>query len=597
MTKNCNPLRSLTGFRAGALMSVLVAATGCSTSVDSPRGGGSQRPPGEEASGSGGANANGSGGAPGAQGTGATPAMGGGVNPPGTGGTAPVIPVTPTEGPARGVLRLLTNEEYRNTIRSLLNFPAVPSDDLQPETVSQSYRNFSDVLIVTGTLGGQYASLAARVAREVTDFQTLAPCAEGAAPRECAGAFVRNFGKLAYRRPVTDAEVEIHLGLFDGELARSSYQEGIRLVLEAMLQAPNLLYRFELGTPSGNTRTLNSYESASLLSYMLTSNPPDPELMAGADADALATPSGRETHARRLLATDLAKGSIRSFMRQWSQIDILGPLQKNETVYPTYSAELWASMLAETNQFFDSVMWQGDGTFKTLMTSGNSFADGPLSTLYGSDNQSAPGTLMPIALNPAQRSGLLTQASVLASHSKLDESFPIARGKLVRTRFLCQDLPPPPPAIANEVVPIPVDPTRTGRETFEAHSMNPACAGCHALIDPVGFGLENYDGIGQWRTLDNNKPINPAGNMTATRDIDGPFTGVELAQKLSTSSEAQDCFSLQAMRWAFGRETFKSTTDRQTATAITTQVGAGLNMQEALVALIKSDSFVVRSAQ
>ncbi len=568
-------------------MPLILAASACSTHVDSRRSGGSGLPAGEAVAGAGGTHAIGAGGA--AQGLGADPgAIGGAVN---------VVAVTPASGPARGVLRLLTNDEYRNSVRSLLNLPANPSDDLQPETVTESYRNFSDVLIVTGTLGGQYASLAKRVAGEITDFQTLAPCAQDAAPRECAGALVRNFGKLAYRRPLSDAEVETHLGLFDGELARSSYQEGIRLVIEAMLQAPNLLYRFELGTPSGNTRTLDSYESASLLSYMLTSNPPDPELMAGADANTLTTPAARETQARRLLATDLAKNSIRSFMRQWSQIDVIGPLQKDQKAYPTYSAELWASMLAETNKFFDSVMWQGDATFKTLMTSGNSFADGPLSTLYGSDNQSAPGTLAPIVLNPTQRSGLLTQAAVLASHSKLNESFPIARGKLVRKRFLCQDLPPPPPAIAKNVVPIPVDPTSTGRERFEAHSTNPTCAGCHALIDPVGFGLENYDGIGQWRILDNNKPINSAGNLTATRDIDGPFTSVELSQKLSMSTEAQDCFSLQAMRWAFGRETFKNATDRALATSITSQAGSGMNMQEALVALIKSDSFVVRSAQ
>jgi len=504
------------------------------------------------------------------------------------------VVVTPTTGSARGVLRLVTNEEYRNTVRDLLNLSTVPTGTLQSESRSESYKNFADALSVSNTLGGQYANLAKRVAAEITDFQALAPCAQSTAPRECATAFLRSFGKRAFRRPLTDAELEGYLQMFGGELTRTSYNEGIRLMVEDFLQSPNLLYRFELGTPAGNTRVLDSYETATLLSYMLSTTAPDPELLAAADAKALG-PAERESQARRLLTLQPAKDAVRSFVRQWTQIDAIASINKDADIYPTFTPELWTSMLAETDRFIDSVIWEGDGSFKTLMTSSNSFADGPLAAHYGTTTNSPTGTLVPVALDPSQRMGLLTQGSVLGSHSKAGESFPIGRGKLVRERLLCQKLQPPPAAL--NIVPVAADPNRTARERFEAHSSNPACAGCHSLIDPVGFGLESYDGVGQFRTMDNGKPINAAGMLTATRDIDGPFTGVELSQKLSTSKEAQDCFSLQAMVWAFGRFTLKNDTDRALATAITTQMPTGLDVKEALIAIIKSDSFTTRSAQ
>ncbi len=562
------------------ILGLALNLTACSTSLDTKRGRSAGSPtPGSSAT------------------TGTEPMVPGATS--GSPAVDPNAPpttttVTPPTGPARGVLRLLTNEEYRNTVKDVLKLGTVPTDTLQTESRSESYKNFSDALSVSNTLGGQYANLAKRVAAEITDFQALAPCAQGASPRDCANTFVRSFGKNAFRRPLTEAEVQGYLTMFDGELTRTSYNEGIRLMVEDVLQSPNLLYRFELGTPAGSTRVLDSYETATLLSYMLSTTAPDPELLAAADVKALG-PAERESQARRLLTLQPARDAVRSFVRQWTQIDAITSINKDAAIYPTFTPELWTSMIVETNRFIDSVIWEGDGSFKTLMTSSSSFADGPLAAHYGTNTNSPAGTLVPVALDPSQRMGLLTQGSVLGSHSKAGESFPIARGKLVRERFLCQKLQPPPAAL--KIVPVAADPNRTARERFEAHSSNPGCAGCHSLIDPVGFGLESYDGVGQFRTMDNGKPINAAGMLTATTDIDGPFTGVELSQKLSTSKEAQDCFSLQAMEWAFGRFTLKNDTDRALATAITTQMPAGLDVKEALIGIIKSDAFTTRSAQ
>ncbi len=514
------------------------------------------------------------------------------VTPPG----AMQIPVTPATGPARGVLRLLTNAEYRSTVQDLLGLEALPADPLQLESRSDGYNNFSDALTVSPTLSGQYAALAKRVAQEIPDPTALAPCTPASAPTDCALSFARDFGKRAFRRPLTDAEAQAAVALFSGELPRTNYAAGIRLIVQAFLQSPYLLYRFELGTPAGPTRLLSPFEVATELSYMLSGSTPDTELLAAAEANSL-SPTLVEVQARRLLATPRARDSVLSLMQQWLHLQGINSLSKDPAVYPELTPELWSAMAEETTRFVNAVVWDGDGSLRSLMSSQDSFMNATLAPLYGVPVGKLGADFMPQRLPLAERAGLLTQASVMAVHAKPNESNPITRGKFVRERLLCQPLLPPPPNLM--VQPLKADPTRTARERFVAHSSNPACAGCHTLIDPLGLGLENYDGIGRFRSRENGKPVDATGNFASTRDIDGPFAGgVAMAQKLAASTEAADCFALEAMQWTFGRATLGSTTDRAIATSITTKLAPnGVNVRELLVEITKSDAFTQRSAQ
>ncbi len=518
---------------------------------------------------------------------GTTPAM------PGTPGSTTVLPPAPAGavfGPS--ALRRLTNAQYRKSISQLLPTPA-PTDALEQEPLSQTTRyqdNNSAALTVSSILASQYAGIADKV---VKAYQ-VEPCV-GASETACGDTFIQSFGKRAYRRPLSASESQRYQALFAGELARTGYTGAVTQIIETMLQSPNFLYRFELGDASqGAKRSLSAYEVASELSYLLTDSLPDAALFAAAEGGGLVTAAERETQARRLLTSEDAKPTLRHFLEMFVATSRLEDLPKAADIYPEYTPELNASMKLETQKFIDSVLWEGDATFNTLLTANYTFANSSLAALYGLPDPGQGSTLVKTPLNSdGQRLGILTQGSVLAQHSKAFESFPIARGKFVRIGLLCQPLPSPPKNLA--VMPVAPDPSLTTRERFSAHSANPACSGCHTLIDPVGFGMENYDGIGKYRTTENGKPVDASGNFTSTLDIDGPFQGgPALATKIAGSLEGKQCLTLQAYRWAFGRD--ESSAERGVVNTIAQELAAGgLNIKDVTVAIAKSDNFVFRT--
>ncbi|MDX2054416.1 MAG: DUF1592 domain-containing protein [Polyangiaceae bacterium] len=552
----------------GSVLSLaLLSAVGCSSEVSSrPNGGTAPAGPATSPTGTG------------------TPGTGTGV------GTPPQAPPGAAFGPT--AIRRLTNTQYKNSVSTLLKLGAVPTDTFETEPLSQSTRyldNNSASLTVSPILAKQYATLAEKLVKAYT----VTPCA-GGSETACGDTFIQTFGRSAYRRPLNATELQRYQALFAGELSRTGYTGAVTQVIETMLQSPNFVYRAELGDPAqGAKRSLNSHEIATELSYLLTDNLPDEPLAAAADAGQLLTVEQREQQARRLLTLDGAKPTLRHFLELFVGISRLEELPKDANVYPTYTPELRDAMKLETQTFIDDVLWQGDATFSTLLTAPYSFVNGPLAALYGAPDPGQGATLVKTSLNATERSGILTQPGVLARHSKAFESFPIGRGKFVRIGLLCQVLPSPPQNLG--VMPVPEDPNLTTRERFLAHSASPSCSGCHALIDPVGFGLENYDGIGKFRTMENGKPVDASGNFTSTIDMDGPFQGgPALAQKLAGSIESKQCLALQAYRWAFGRD--ESNNEAARVDAIAQELAAGgLNIKELVVALTKSDNFAFRS--
>ncbi len=474
-------------------------------------------------------------------------------------------------------------------MQAVLALAAPPSGTLAADAIGKNgFDNFGSALNVDGTLAGQYAVIAADAAKAFS----VPTCDAPKAAADCAASFLQDFGKRAFRRPLTTEEIQQYQKLFSDALAITNYERATRQLVETLLQSPKFLYRFELGqSANGATRTLTSYEVASELSYLFTSNPPDPMLIASADANGLQSAAQIETEARRLLKLPIAKDSFRHLLRIYGGLLRFDGLAKDATVYPEYTPELRAAMSDSTDQFIDSVLWEGPGDFNTLFTAPYSYVNSALSGLYGVADPGQP-TLVKTMLNPLERSGLLTEPSVLASHSKPFESFPIARGKFVRVGLLCEALPAPPAIVPKPPAP---DATLTTRERFARHSSDPACAGCHQLIDPVGFGLENYDGIGKYRTTENNKPVDSSGNITGTLDINGPYTGgVQLSAKLAASAEAKQCLTSKAFQWAFGRDA--STGEDLSVTGISTKLSpAGLDIREVVVAMTQTDAFLFRT--
>jgi len=195
-------------------------------------------------------------------------------------------------------------------------------------------------------------------------------------------------------------------------------------------------------------------------------------------------------------------------------------------------------------------------------------------------------------MDPARRSGLLTQASLLAMHAKPDQTSPVHRGKFVRERLLCQVIPDPPPNI--DVSPPPYDPTLSTRERFAQHRDDSACSGCHALMDPIGFGFENYDAIGRWRDTDGIHPVDATGSFVSTHDLDGDFEGVvEMSDQLAGSEEVRACMAEQWFRFALKRVT--GTRDYCSFTAAYDQFReSGWSIREFMVAIATTEAFAHR---
>lgn len=527
-------------------------------------------------------------------GTGAA-GTGGGTGAAGTGGVVVVPnPLCTTAEPSPSPLRRLTRAEYENTVRDLFGMPDLSiADAFPPDPVAGGFANNAAVLTVSSLQAEKYLDVAEAVATKAAlNLPALVGCAP-AGEESCARQFIEKFGRRAYRRPLAPADTDRLLRAFRAGRAEGTFGAGIELIIQTALQSPSFLYRFEFGAPTGagaKLVPLTQHEVAARLSYFLWASMPDAALDAAADAGALRTPEQIATVARTMLAAPRARAAVGEFYRQWLGLGALDTVAKDAAVYPEFTDGLRGAMRAETQSFVEHVVWSADHKLGTLLTAPLGFASAPeLARLYGV----APATGM-LSLPPAQRAGVLTQAGVLAVHALPDQSSPVTRGKFVREQLLCQT-PAQPPANLN-VTPPDVDPTKTTRERFAQHTASAGCAACHLLMDPIGFGLEAYDGIGRHRTMEGGRPVDDAGELTQTTDADGKFVGARaLAERLAGSAQVRDCVATQWFRYAMGRfdgagDTCSLTPLREAFTA------SGGDLQELLVAMTRTEAFLTRRA-
>jgi hypothetical protein len=465
--------------------------------------------------------------------------------------------VTTTEGvaakpPAAGLapLRRLTREQYANTVRDLIGFHDGVAADLPVDEGAGGF--FSNAIApVTELQLEKYRTVAEHLALQaVRNLPALIPCDPTDGEPACARRFITQFGRRAYRRPLSSAEERRYQSLFEAGRAKTDFAGGIRLVLETMLQSIHFLYRFE---PEGRgaVAPLPPYAMASRLSYFLWNSTPDETLLAAAEAGGLDTAQGVAAQAVRMIGDGRFRDGITSFHLQWLGVTELEGKEKRKKIHPLWSEELRAAMREETVRFVDHVVREGDGRLQTLLTARYSMLDGPLYDLYGVKKRA--GGWQEVALDPEQRAGLLTQASVMTVHAHWDKSSLVHRGKLIREKLLCETLPPPPPDV-NNTLPA-ADPKVSTRERFEEHRSDVSCARCHRLIDPLGAPFEMYDGIGNFRTMDGPAPVDSEGELRGTRSSDGPVdNAVELAERLAAADEVRTCVARQWLRFALGRE-------------------------------------------
>ena len=500
-------------------------------------------------------------------------------------------------------IRRLTRFEYNNTVRDLLGDTTDPADVLPPEEEVAGFNNQAAALTSSDLLIEQYMKVAEDVgARAVLDIDALLPECDPELDGNdtCALSFIQDFGRRAFRRPLSQTEVERLKSVFDWavndpDLGR--FEDGMQVVIEAMLQSPSFLYRPELGgeTPvEGDVVPFTSWEMATKLSYMLWNTMPDAALFAAAEADELTTKEQIAAQATRMLDDDKARDLVRNFHTQWLLLTHLDSVTKDTNVYPAFNGSLRPLWTEEIQAFVEHVILEGDGSLRTLLTANYSFMNEELASFYGDDVTDAVTgpEFRQVQLDPDRRAGFLTSAGLMATHANVNQSSPVFRGKFVREQLMCNTLPLPPNDLVIE--PPQLDPEKTTKEQFEEIGANPACAGCHTLMNPIGFIFENYDGTGQWRDQQNGKDIDATGEVVQTDDIDGVYDGaVELASALAGSTQVQECVSSQWFRFAYNRTV---TSEDSCSVEQLNDVfrSSDFNIRALLVALTQTNAFLYR---
>ena len=532
--------------------------------------------------GSGGVGRAGSGGTPGPTGTGA-------------------VTVTPADPNAAGPMpiRRLTQREYNNTVRDLLNDSTRPADGFPPDDhldgVTDNYA-FPVAPVVDSLLASRLRDAASSVAA-AADLSKLLPCTPTASNEQsCLGQFLDKFGTRAFRRPLLPAERTRLTELFQTSRTGEGldFNGAIRTVIEGMLQSGPFLYHWELGSQApameGSLVRLGPYEIASRLSYFLWASMPDDTLLMAASNNQLSTEDQVKQQAIRLLADSTrARPNLQAFYDQWLGLDQLPGRTKDAATYPQFTEPVKTAMAAEIDALVTSVALDGDGRLESLLTSTTAMITPALGAIYG---MKMTGTAaQQVQLDSNQRSGLLTRAGFQALFGSAAGSNPVKRGVEIYKRLLCGHLQPPP---GN--VPPPKDASQGGttRQRFAEHDAQPCAESCHKVFDNYGFAFENYDGIGQFRTMDNGQPVDASGSVI----LDGKavtFTdGRQLSQLIAKSQDAATCFASQAAALGLGREVVDA--DRASiAAAVTAYSSGSKGIRDAIIAFTASRTFRFRS--
>lgn len=340
----------------------------------------------------------------------------------------------------------------------------------------------------------------------------------------CDRKIVANLARRAYRRLVTEQEVHQLFGLvLKVRRQGDSFEEGVVQALQAMLISPHFLFRIEKIRPSASAEAvypINQYELASRLSYFLWSSMPDDELLRCADLGVLRQPAALVTQVRRMLQDRKSRALVENFGGQWLELRKLESVRPDQNRFPEFDGYLRMSMRRETELFFESVV-RIDRSILDFIDGDYTFLNERLAQFYGIPGvKGARFRKVPLTGN-TQRSGILTQASILTVSSYPTRTSPVLRGKWILENIL-NDPPPPPPLDVPKLDDAEVSSSAALRQQMEQHRKNASCASCHARMDPLGFGLENFNAIGQWRMQDGKFPVDSSGALPGGRSFNGP---------------------------------------------------------------------------
>ncbi|MHB1206402.1 MAG: DUF1588 domain-containing protein [Rhodospirillaceae bacterium] len=454
-------------------------------------------------------------------------------------------------------LRILTEAQYLNTIAYVFG------PDIRPVATFPPSQRIDGLLAVGTSRGGVttqqlelYQKAAATVAGMAVDRQhrgfliNCKPASETAADKACATVFLREKGRLLNRRPLSTEELDAFVAQA-GKAADKlqDFYAGLGVALEGMLVGPDVLFVTETAEPDpqnpGHER-LDAFSLATRLSLFLWNAAPDDTVLKAAETGEIQTAKGRARIVNLMLASRRLETGMRAFFDDMFGFDDFNVLAKDPTVYPKFNGQMMADAREETLRTVVDHLIVHNGDYRDLFTTHDTFISPAVAVLYG---LRAPPNWSPYTF-PADvpRAGVLTQVSFLAVHSHPGRSSPTLRGKAVREILLCQPVPPPPPNVDFSAVEDPKSPFKTVRERINFHQKNPACAGCHKIMDPMGLALENFDAVGRYRDNEKGAPIDASGSLDGKsfKDVAG------LGQVLHDHPALTSCLVKRAYSYGSG---------------------------------------------
>ncbi|MEZ4307146.1 MAG: DUF1592 domain-containing protein [Polyangiaceae bacterium] len=465
--------------------------------------------------------------------------------------SAPVPPDPPAVAATAGAPRLSV-AQYRNAIRDLFGQGIAVPPALEPDTSLSGFVSIGSAQSAISPRGvEQYEEAAFKIAEQALATQTqraaLAPCKPaGPADDACARTFVTKLGRRVWRRPLDEEEVTKLAGVITGAQQARRLLRRSAFSIAALLQAPSFLYRPAFGEAgAGAQNKATSYEMASRLSFFLWNSTPDDALLDAAENGELTDAATVEREVVRMLDDPRARGGLRNFVTEYLRLDQLDQLSKDPTIFTYYSPDLGPAAREETLLDFEALVFDHDGDYRDLFTSRRTFVNAKLASMYQVAAPSPTGFGEVELPEDIPRRGLLGHVSFLSLYAHPTSSSATLRGKLVRTVLLCGDIPPPPVDV-NTAIPEPSPDAATLRDRVKIHLEDPFCAGCHLRMDPIGLGLENFDGVGRFREKDNGAAIDASGELDGAA-FNGPL---ELSLAIKNHPDLAACFTRRMYEYA-----------------------------------------------
>jgi hypothetical protein len=481
-------------------------------------------------------------------------------------GCSKAEPPSPAQPPT---LRRLTEQQYRNTIRDVFGPGIVVVGRFDPiareggllavgaAQASITPSGFERLGKIAESVAGQVVAAGNR------DY--LLPCqpADAAAPDAgCARQVLATSGRLLYRRALTDTELDRFLALAD-QVSRTlgSFHEGIAFALTAMLQSPEFLFVADATEPDpaqpGKLR-LTALSKAARLSFFLWNSSPDDALLAAAESGELHAPEGLAKQARRLLESPRAEDGVRALFSDMLSLENFDVLQKDAAIYPKFGLEVTDDAREQLLRTIVDHLVVRNADYRQLFTTRRTFVSGPLGMIYQVPVDDPNGWTAVELPQDSPYHGIVTLPGFSALHSHAGRSSPTLRGRAVRELVMCQRIPDPPASVDfSQFNHASQQKVSTARERLTIHNTEKTCASCHALVDPIGLALEHFDGAAQYRTLENDAPIDTRGDLDGVKFDDAAGLG----EALASSPAVTNCLVNRTFAYSRGRAAGKGDND------------------------------------